>query len=229
MIASTDFRTGVVMGASIKLRWYFDLISPFSYLHLKQFHRLPTGLDIEYVPLLFAGLLKHWENRGPAEIPPKRLYTYKHVTWLGQHLGVPFKVPPAHPFNPLSALRLLIAAGVNLEHVETAFGMIWGEGRDLMDPANLAELGRRLGVKDVRAALADEAVKAQLKANTDAAIAQGVFGVPTFVIGDALFWGQDSLEMMLDYLKDPALFDTAEMRRAHTLPVAVMRKEASKD
>lgn len=212
----------------MKASWHFDLISPFSYLHLKQFGRLPADLKIEYVPVLFAGLLKHWENRGPAEIPPKRLYTYREVTWLGQHLGIPFKLPPAHPFNPLSALRLLIASGVTREHVETAFDMIWQEGRDLMDPANLAELGKRLGVKDVRAALADEAVKAKLKANTDGAIAKGVFGVPTFLMGDTLFWGQDSLDMMQDYLKDPTLFDTPEMRRIGALPEAVIRKEVSK-
>ena len=212
----------------MKASWYFDLISPFSYLHLKQFGKLPDDLEIEYVPVLFAGLLKHWENRGPAEIAPKRVYTYKHVTWLGQHLGIPFKAPPAHPFNPLPALRLLIASGVTRGHVEAAFDMIWEEGGDLMDPQNLAELGKRLGVKDVRAALADETVKAKLKANTESAIARAVFGVPTFLVGDALFWGQDSLEMMLDYLQDPGLFDTPEMRRVHSLPVGMARKEVSK-
>lgn len=212
----------------MKAFWYFDFISPFSYLHLKQFGRLPAALEIEYVPVLFAGLLKHWEHKGPAEIPAKRIYMYRQLIWLGQHFGIPFKMPPAHPFNPLSALRLLIASGPTREHVETAFDMVWKEGRDLMGSANLAELGQRLGVKDLNAAMADETVKAKLKANTEEAISKGVFGVPTFLIGDALFWGQDSLEMMLDYLKDPGLFDTAEMRRVRNLPQGVMRKEVSK-
>lgn len=212
----------------MKSAWYFDLISPFSYLHLKQFSKLPAGLRIEYVPVLFAGLLKHWEHKGPAEIPAKRIYMYRQLTWLGQHLGIPFKMPPSHPFNPLPALRLLIASQPSREHVETAFDMVWKEGRDLMDSQNLAELGKRLGIKDVQAALADEAVKAKLKANTDAAIAKGVFGVPTFLMGEVMFWGQDSLEMMLDYLKDPGLFDTAEMRRIRDLPVGMARKEVSK-
>jgi 2-hydroxychromene-2-carboxylate isomerase len=143
-------------------------------------------------------------------------------------LGIPFKVPPAHPFNPLHALRLVIAAGPTRVHVETAFDMIWQEGRDLMAPENLAELGRRLGLQDVQAALADEAVKARLRTNTESAIAAGVFGVPTCLIGETLFWGQDSLEMMLGYLKDPGLFDTPEMRRASTLPVGAARREVSK-
>lgn len=209
----------------MKASWYFDLISPFSYLHLKQFSKLPAHLEIEYVPVLFAGMLKHYEHKGPAEIPPKRVYTYKQLVWLGQHLGIPFNLPPAHPFNSLHALRLVIAAGADRRNVEMAFDMIWQEGRDLMDPANIAELGKRLHIKDVQAALADEQVKAALKANTERAIAKGVFGVPSFLLGEALFWGQDSLDMMLDYLKDPGLFDTPEMRRAATLPVGAARKE----
>ena len=212
----------------MKARWYFDFISPFSYLHLKQFGKLPANLEIEYVPVLFAGILKHHEHKGPAEIAPKRLYTYKQVVWLGQHLGIPFKVPPAHPFNSLHALRLLIAAGANRRNVETAFDMVWKDGLDMQDPANIAELGKRLGIKDVRAALTDEKVKATLKANTEGAIAKGVFGVPSFLMGETLFWGQDSLDMMLDYLKDPKLFDTPEMRRAATLPVGTARKEVTK-
>lgn len=209
-------------------RWYFDLISPFSYLHLKQFHKLPSGLEIEYVPVLFTGILKHWEHKGPAEIPPKRAYTYKEVTWLGQHLGIPFKMPPAHPFNSLHALRLVIAAGPRRQNVETAFDMIWKEGWDLQEARNLAELGKRLGIMDIQAVLEDEGVKAKLKANTDAAIAKGVFGVPSFLVRDVLFWGQDSLAMMKDYLKDPKLFDTDEMRRIAKLPIGTARREVSK-
>ena len=210
------------------MQWYFDFISPFSYLHLKQFHRLPADLQIEYVPVLFAGLLKHWENKGPAEVAPKRVYMYRQVNWLSGRLGIPFKMPPSHPFNPLHALRLVIAAGPTRQNVETAFDMIWKEGRDLQDPKQVAELGKRLQVRDAPAALADEAVKGKLKANTDAAIAKGVFGVPTFLLGEEPFWGQDSLDMMLDYLKDPGLFETPEMRRVHSLPVGTARREVSK-
>jgi 2-hydroxychromene-2-carboxylate isomerase len=216
------------MSPTTRARWYFDLISPFSYLHLKQFHRLPVDFQIEYVPVLFAGLLKHWENKGPAEVAPKRAYMYRQVAWLGRHLGIPFRMPPSHPFNSLHSLRLVIAAGPTRAHVETAFDMIWKEGRDLQDAKEVAELGRRLGIGDVPAALADAAVKAELKVNTETALAEGVFGVPSFRLGEALFWGQDSLDMMLDYLKDPGLFDTPEMRRLRTLPVGAARREVSK-
>lgn len=216
------------MNRPMTAHWYFDLISPFSYLHLKQFHKLPANLEIEYAPVLFAGLLKHWEHKGPAEIPAKRIYTYRYVTWLAQHLGIPFKVPPSHPFNSLPTLRLLIAAGPIQANVGTAFDMIWKEGRDLQDPKEIAELGRRLGIKDARVALVDNAVKSQLRTNTDEAIGKGVFGVPTFVIGDMIFWGQDSLDMMLDYLGNPGLFNTTEMQHALTLPIGAVRREISK-
>lgn len=207
--------------------WYFDLISPFAYLHLKQFSKLPARVEVEYMPVLFAGILKHYEHKGPAEIPAKRIYTYKHVTWLGKHLGIPFKLPPRHPFNSLHALRLLVTAGPSRENVEIAFDMAWREGRDLQDPQALAELAQRMGVPDERAA-SDEKVKARLKANTDQAILKGVFGVPTFLLGEVPFWGQDSLEMMLDYLRDPGMFDTPEMQRAASLPEGATRKEVAR-
>jgi 2-hydroxychromene-2-carboxylate isomerase len=215
------------MDKPIKFRWYFDLISPFSYLHLKQFHKLPVELEIEYVPVLFAGLLKHWENKGPAEVAPKRVYMYRQLVWLAAHLGIPYRMPPAHPFNPLHALRLVIAAGATRQNVETAFDMVWKEGRDMQDPARIEELAHRLHIEDMQAALADERVKSRLKANTEDAIAKGVFGVPTFLMGETLFWGQDSLEMMLEYLKDPQLFDMPEMRRVSSLPVGAVRREAA--
>jgi 2-hydroxychromene-2-carboxylate isomerase len=211
-----------------KLFWYFDLISPFSYLHLKQFHTLPADLEIEYVPVLFAGLLKHWENKGPAEVAPKRVYMYRQLVWLAAHLGIPYRMPPAHPFNPLHALRLVIAAGPTRQNVETAFDMVWKEGGDMQDPARIEELAHRLHIQDMQAALADERVKSRLKTNTEDAIAKGVFGVPTFLMGERLFWGQDSLEMMLEYLKDPQLFDTPEMRRVSSLAVGAARREVSR-
>lgn len=212
----------------MRAKWYFDLISPYSYLHLKQFGRLPAGLEIEYVPIVFAGLLRHYGHKGPAEIPGKRLYMYRQLVWLSGQLGIPFRFPPAHPFNPIHALRLVLAAGSGREHVETAFDMAWQEGRDLQDPATLGELGRRLHIKDTQAVLADEGIKSRLKANTEAAIAAGVFGVPTFQLGETLFWGQDSLEMMRAYLRNPALFDSAEMRRVSALPEGTVRKELAK-
>jgi len=215
------------MKSPIKARWYFDLISPYSFLHFEQFHHLPANLEIEYVPVLFAGLLKHWGHKGPAEIPAKRVYTYRYVTWLAQKIGIPFKVPPSHPFNSLPALRMLTAAGLIQANVATAFEMIWKEGRDLQNPKEIAVLASRLGIMNLQATLTNETIKSKLRANTADAVTKGIFGVPTFAINNLIFWGQDSLDMMLDYLRDPGLFDTPEMQRALTLPVGASRREVS--
>jgi 2-hydroxychromene-2-carboxylate isomerase len=207
----------------MKISWVFDLISPFSYLGLKQLPLLPTGSELELVPVLFAGLLNHHGHLGPAEIPAKRRFTYRFVLWRARKMGVPLKVPPAHPFNPLSALRLVVAAGSDRRSVETAFDFVFGQGRDVADPAVLADLARELGISDMEAALHDPEVKRRLRNNTDWAIERGVFGVPTFVIGTELFWGHDAFDMTVDYLRDPALFNDREMSRIDTLPVGVTR------
>lgn len=90
------------MTASID--WYFDFVSPYSYLGL---HRLKdVKPKINYKPVLFAGLLKHWGQKGPAEIPAKRKWTYRSCDWQARKLGLPFRFPAAHPFNPLPHLRL---------------------------------------------------------------------------------------------------------------------------
>ena len=99
-----------------KAKWYFDFVSPFAYLHLPQFSGLPDELEVIPVPVLFSGLLKHWGQLGPAEIPPKRRFVYRYFKWNADRLDIPFKMPPRHPFNPLPSLRLCLAAGCELDH-----------------------------------------------------------------------------------------------------------------
>ena len=211
------------MGAP-KVSWLFDLISPFAYLSLQQLDRLPTGTRIEYVPILFAGLLQHHGQLGPAEIESKRRFTYRFVTWRARQLGVRLRMPPSHPFNPLHALRLVVAAGSGRHAVETAFDFVFGQGRDVADPAVLEELAAALRLPSARAAMDDPAIKQRLRDNTNEAIAQGAFGVPTFVVGTEIFWGHDALDMALDYLRDPAPFNDAEMSRIDHLPVGITRR-----
>ena len=211
----------------MKVSWLFDVISPYCYLSLQQLPKLPADVEVELVPVLFAGLLNHHGQMGPAEIAPKRRFTYRFIVWRARTMGLPLTIPPAHPFNPLSALRLVIAAGAHEQAVRTAFDFVWGQGRDVSDPAVLADLARELGVTNMEAALSDPNVKQTLRRNTEWAIEQGVFGVPTFVVGQELFWGQDSFEMVLDYLRDPAPFNDAQMRRIDSLPVGVTRPRAT--
>jgi 2-hydroxychromene-2-carboxylate isomerase len=212
----------------MKISWVFDLISPYSYLGLKQLPLLTAGTELEFVPVLFGGLLSHHGQLGNAEIDSKRRFTYRFVVWRARKMGVILKMPPAHPFNPLSALRLVIAAGSDRRAVETAFDFVWGQGRDVADPAVLADLARALGIADLQAALNDPSVKQTLRNNTDWAIERGVFGVPTFVVGTELFWGHDAFDMAVDYMRDPARFNDAEMSRIDTLPVGVTRSRVTR-
>ena len=206
-----------------KISWAFDFISPFSYFSLKQLPGLPQDIEIEFVPVLFAGLLNHYGQIGNAEIPSKRRFTYRFALWRARKMGIPVEMPPTHPFNPLSALRLAIAAGCTRQAVETIFDAVFKEGRDVADAQVIADLAQKLGIADVGQALADPAVKQKLHDNTAWAIARGIFGVPTFVIGEDIFWGHDAFDMVLDYLRDPALFDDAQMRQVDSLPVGITR------
>ena len=202
--------------------WYFDVISPFAYLHFTQFHRLPGDLAIDCRPVLFAGLLKHWGTKGPAELPAKRVHTYQQCVWFARELGVPFTMPPRHPFNPLRLLRLLIALGATRERVGSVLGFVWADG---LDPEHdWPELCTRLGVAPDTPVIDEPAVKQHLVDNTAEAVARGVWGVPTFDVNGALFWGLDTLSWMNAFLASPDLFDGPDMRRAATAGVAAERK-----
>ncbi len=206
--------------------WYVDFISPYPYLQLAKFDRLPTNLEVRPIPVLFAALLGHWENKGPAEIPAKRTQTYCYCHWLANKRGIPFKAPPRHPFNPLPLLRLAVSLEGNLAAIRAMFHHVWGAGQDADAPKSLRALAETLGIDDVETRITDQAVKDTLRANTDQAIERGVFGVPTFVIGSELFWGDDMTDMMIEYLNDPDLFKKGDLGRLGDLPVGMQRKES---
>jgi 2-hydroxychromene-2-carboxylate isomerase len=216
------------MTQPLRVSWIFDVISPFAYLSFGRLGELPDHVELEYVPVLFAGMLQHFGQLGPAEIPSKRRFTYRFALWRAQRMGMSMRMPPAHPFNPLAALRLVVAAGSDRRAAGAVLGAVFRDGRDVSDRAVIAELAQGLGIRDPEAALADPAVKQRLRANTEWAISRGVFGVPTLLIGEELFWGDDALEMALDYLKGAAVFQDPAMRGADTLPVGAARARAAR-
>lgn len=207
----------------MQLTWYFDFISPFSYLHWQKVKTLLPDYDITLVPIVFAAVLDACGQKGPAEIPGKREFTYRHVLWQARQEGVTLRFPPAHPFNPLAALRLAIAAGSTPEAVDSVFDWIWKQGRPGDGIEALAPL---LAALDVPAeALQADATKAELRANTDAAIAAGVYGVPTLAFEDGqLFWGNDAHDFAVAALRDPAVLADDDMQRASQLPVGLQRR-----
>lgn len=215
---------GYASAMGLRAHWYFDFISPFAYLQWPRVRALSGRVDVTFRPLLFAGLLGVHGQKGPAEIPAKRAFTYRFVQWRARQLGIPLRFPPAHPFNPLAALRLCVAAGCTPDAVTAIFDHLWREGLRGDDATSLSPVAARLGIADAAGAIADPAVKATLKANFDAALADGVFGVPSIVAGGQLFWGEDATGLFEAFLADPALFAEPEMQRITTLPIAASRQ-----
>jgi 2-hydroxychromene-2-carboxylate isomerase len=200
------------MSAMKTITCYLDFISPYAYLAFEALPKSLMGVShrMVYKPVLFAAMLKHHGRLGPAEIAGKREWTYRQVVWQAKQLGVTLDMPLAHPFNPLALLRLAVACSADGEPnryvCETIFKHVWQGGAAADDAARLPALVQQLLPQ--RSVDASD-VKDQLKANTEEAIARGVFGVPTFCVDDKVFWGLDSLSMMRAYLDGDQLFDTA--------------------
>jgi 2-hydroxychromene-2-carboxylate isomerase len=205
---------------------YIDFISPYAYLAFEQLPKALEGLSygVTYKPVLFAGMLKHHGQLGPAEIPVKRDWTYRHVQWLGHHLGIPLDLPAAHPFNPLPLLRLALACGENgacNRHVaETLFRHVWQGGGDAADADRLAQVTALLQpARDVASA----EVKAELAANTQEAIDRGAFGVPSWWVDGKLIWGLDALPMLRECVQGGGWLAADQWERTEALPTGVQR------
>jgi 2-hydroxychromene-2-carboxylate isomerase len=205
-------------------QWYFDIISPYAYLAYYRLGEIERHRTVELKPAVFAGFLKHWGQLGPAEIAPKRLHIYRQCDFLARRNGLPFRLPPRHPFPPLNILRLLVALDAAPAAVERAFRAVWGEGRDPNDPAVLADVAAAGGDPLAVGRIGDDDVKQRLAANGAEGIAAGGFGVPTLVIDGEVFWGYDAVDMALAYCEDPAIFQRGDIARAGAVPVGAVRK-----
>jgi 2-hydroxychromene-2-carboxylate isomerase len=219
----------------IDIDFFYDPISPYAHL---AFQALPEALrghavTVRYRPVLFAGLLKAHGQLGPAEIAPKRDWTYRQVQWLGHAHGIRLDLPAAHPFNPLPLLRLGLATAHPDEPLATSrwvtaqlFEHVWHGGADAADPGRLAALEARLR-DHVREAGRDwpaaDAVKAGLRENGEAALRLGLFGVPAMVVQGRVFWGFDALPMLAAWLAGDAWFQGGAWEQAAALPVGVSR------
>lgn len=218
-----------------QIDFHYDCISPYAYL---AFEHLPEALldlsySVCYRPILFAALLKHHGQLGPAEIAPKRDWTYRQVAWQARQLGIALQMPAMHPFNPLGVQRLAVACGhegaTNRYVTEVLLRHVWqGGGTDPVDPVRLQALAAQLQpAQDPQS----EAVKARLRANTEAAVAQGLFGVPSMVLRgeggapDRTFWGLDALPMLRACMEgDPWFAAGGAWEQAVAVPVGVARR-----
>ena len=208
----------------MRVSWYFDFISPFAYLQLRKVLALREHVPVTPVPILFAAVLDNIGQVGPAEIPAKRTFMYRHIVWTARRDGTPLAFPPRHPFNPLAALRLAVACSNRWDAITAIYDHLWRDGKAGDTLESLAGLAETLGIDDIATATAEPAVKHALRTNTEQALADGLFGVPTIRIGDAMFWGNDATDMALAYLDDPGMFDAEAYRRVDAVPIGVERK-----
>ncbi|WP_431824073.1 2-hydroxychromene-2-carboxylate isomerase [Burkholderia sp. F1] len=211
------------MSTATTATWYYDFVSPFAYLQQEQFERLPPTLTIEPRPIVLGALLVHWGQKAPAEIAAKRVFTYRHAQYRADKLGIPFRMPPAHPFNPIRPLRLAIAMGGSLDVIRRIFRHIWRDGHDVGSPEGFAALCDAVGFPEGVTAVDAPSVKDALRAHTDHAIAHGVFGVPTFEWDGELFWGEDATAMFVDCVASRAWLDSPEVQRISALPEGIRR------
>lgn len=201
--------------------WFFDYVSPYAYLAAELLSREEWPMQIRPVPVLFAGLLKAGGQLGPAEIPAKRRFTYRHIRWLARHHDIALRFPAAHPFNPLVLLRATLVSGGDWPVVRRLFRFVWRDG-NLPDGPELESLLDQINVPPE--ALDDPAIKARLKETTAMAQDGGVFGVPALRLGELVFWGVDALPMFRDALEHPDCHRDAEARRLDGLPQAATRR-----
>ena len=208
----------------LAIDWYFDFISPYAYFQFQRLKEFERYGELRLHPVLFAGLLKAWEHKGPAEIPLKRSFTYRYATWYARRNNIAFKVPPAHPFPPLPLLRLAHAQDARFDVVDAIFNFIWRDGFATSEEDAFLALSASVGVPDPHSVLSEDIVKRSLREATDDAIARGVFGVPTIIIDGELFWGTDATDMALEFVRDEPAMRDEEMTRVSTLPAEVHRK-----
>ena len=210
--------------------FYFDFVSPYAWLAAHQIEevRACTGATFRFVPVLFAGLLNHHSNVGPAEIPAKRRYIFHDAQRWAMSLGLEFKAPPAHPFNPLKPLR--VTSAVDNDAVREALAVklldaAWSEGKDITLDAVAHSVAEGMGL-DGKALLQkahSEDVKQELRLQTERAIAAGVFGVPSFLVDGEIFWGTDRIHFLKAYLQGKLVTDKAAVEEILARPRAADR------
>jgi 2-hydroxychromene-2-carboxylate isomerase len=198
------------------LRFYFDFLSPYAWLSwrplLSIHHRYPT-VNFEPIPILFAGLLNHHGQLGPAEIPSKKLYILKDCARRAKLQKLSINPPPTHPFNPLLSLRIASLAYPSAEMKHELIGQLfdaaWKDGKDISDPKIVKEILRNLKLDEEEyfQSAHSAANKEKLRHETESAIASGVFGVPSVLVDNELFWGSESetIQMVEYALQDHPL------------------------
>jgi 2-hydroxychromene-2-carboxylate isomerase len=212
------------------IRFFFDFLSPYSYLASTQIEALAArhGRTLDARPVLLAAVLGARGAKGPAEEPARRAWTFKHVWRLAHATGVPIRLPPAHPFNPLPALRavVLLEGDERRRAMAALWAATWQTGAGVVGaPAVAAALGAAGGDGDRLAAAAQsDAAKAAVRANTDEMVGAGGFGVPSMVADGELFFGFDAFGMLETFLRGEDPLPRRFLDVMKDLPASAQRK-----
>jgi hypothetical protein len=206
----------------LKAYFYYDIISPYAYLFLKSRKVLEDKLEIIPTPIFFPGLLRLQDNRGPAEVPEKRIYTYQFCVWKAQRLNLPFQFPKRHPFASAPAQRLLLQNHADLAMLDKAFDFVWGQGHD--PELEWEDFCEAIGLQKNIPKPQDENIKNALIQSTQTAANHGVFGVPSLRINEQIFWGVDSIDWALEYLKKPDMFSEKEFQITQSIINPLIKK-----
>lgn len=187
------------------VEFYFDLGSPYSYLAYYRLLQIAEQQEIQivYKPILLGGVFKATGNRSPIEIPVKGAYSILDMQRWAEYYQIPMQMNPHFPMNTLTLMRIL--TGVQLLHVEKfeqvlklLFDAMFGTPQNLNEPNVLAEVLKPSGfsVEDIMSMVQSDVVKQKLITETEQAIQRGLFGAPTFFVGDEMYWGQDRLHFV---------------------------------
>ena len=197
------------------IEFYFDPVSPYVWLASTQLERIKkhSGFEIIVKPILFAGLLKANDHKGPAEIPAKRRYIFTDILRRAASYGLEVQGPPTHPFNPLLALRTSISIEDNetrLKFAKLLLDAVWVEGKDITRERNIRDLAKAcdLDPEWLLSCAQNLETKQKLAGATQAAIELGIFGVPTFRINEQIFWGDDRIDELIRYLNGHTIDET---------------------
>lgn len=191
------------------VEYYFDFGSPAAYLASTQMKTLAadTGATVVWRPMLLGGVFVATGNASPASVPAKGKYIFRDFARFAQRYGVPLKINPFFPINTITLMRIAVGLQMRsdprfMDYCNTMFRAIWADAQNMNDPATVASALQTAGF-DAPALLtlaSEQAVKDKLKADTQAAVARGIFGAPTFFVGDQMFWGQDRLDFVREAL-----------------------------
>ncbi|OQS00983.1 DSBA oxidoreductase [Thraustotheca clavata] len=201
---------------------YYDIISPFTHILLKTRGPIEQKLDLRPVPVFLPGLLRSQKNIGPAEIPSKREFSYASMVWRAEKLKIPFKFPPRHPFSSIAPMRLLTAIDPDMATIDKAFNFVFSDGRDPNE--EWSAFCEAIGLPGSTPKPTDDAIKAKLTKNTEEAAALGIFGVPTIYFKERIFFGADSIDMLLDFIDQPNLFDEPAYKAALATENPLLRR-----